>query len=471
MRERLTRRSRADSDGDRRDGSRTRDSSSIRSQLKSLVLRQNPELSPSMFSHGADSEDSIVGLLKQQRIKDRGATTTPKSYTFPADNPTSPPVQDEEPSPGYFSDDLEADHEPSFNTDPELPIVKRKDLCMIPHLLTKYPAFYVTDHNLPHTPFDLAKHVLNCTDSEKESLRDPQKSTTNGYNLVRDQGREWWDYNPQSDFLGPKGDAAYEAATKEYFNTATQLLQDICKQFNIVGEVIPKEIVNDRGYSSMRYLRYNEDMLETEINKKIRKHRRGESSESVEEHIKEQESPKFTFEPHTDLDVFTLIDSTEPSGLYVWNKRGKVFPAKPVKGAVLILAGDLMPCYTAIKGKSPLFDGKDAVSDRTVLPTAHTVWVPKGAGDRYSVEVSLRPKRNAVLWERTINIGSKEVMENTTFWWLATEKSRVDGRKCFMVDKAPEKKLEAERPAGAPGEKSVLLLGAVMTGPTSKFSW
>ncbi|KAF3912247.1 hypothetical protein AA313_de0201303 [Arthrobotrys entomopaga] len=470
MRERL-RRSRADSDGDRRDSSRQR-ASSIRSQLKSLVLRQNPELSPSMFNHTGDSEESIVGLLKQQRIKDREANTTPKSYTFPADDlPASPPAQDEEPNTGYFSDDIEAEYRPGFNTDPELPIVKRKDLCMIPHILTKYPAFYVTDHDLPSTPFNLAKQVLTFPDSDKESLRDPSKSTTNGYNLRKERGREWWDYNPQSDFLGPPNDEAYETATKEYFTKSTQLLQDICKQFNIVGEVIPKEIIDDHGFSSMRYLRYNEEMLESELNKKIRKHRRGESSESVEEHIEEQKKTKFTYEPHTDLDVFTLIDSTEPSGLYVWNKRGRVFPAKPIKDAVLILAGDLMPCYTAIKGKSPFFDGREAVGDRTVLPTAHTVWVPKGAGDRYSVEVSLRPRRNAVIWERTINIGSKEVVENTTFWWLATEKSKVEGRKCFMVDKAPEKKPVVERPAAAPGEKSVLLLGSVMTGPISKFSW
>ncbi|KAF3175587.1 hypothetical protein EYR41_008953 [Orbilia oligospora] len=313
----------------------------------------------------------------------------------------------------------------------ELPIVDYKDISQIPDILIKYPAIYLINHGLPPAPFSHARTLLTLPKKIKDTLRDP-KSTVHGYNNAKASGREWWDYNPAEKLLGPPDDEEFKKDTTEFFNQSIKMLQNICQQFNSRRQLIPQEVSEDVGFSTMRYLRYSPDVIDQQpqnpdqstYNTVLNSHRADDNGEAIP-HI----------EAHTDLDILTLITATEPSGLYVWNRRGEVFSAPPIDGTVLIMAGDLMPFFTSKPGKSPLdqHEGIEAIGEDTVLPTAHTVVVPRSAGERYSIAVFLRPRRDIIIDKRVVKRGEKEVEEETAFWWLATEKLHVEGRKCFLA--------------------------------------
>ncbi|KAK6510221.1 hypothetical protein TWF481_004937 [Arthrobotrys musiformis] len=316
-----------------------------------------------------------------------------------------------------------------------LPIIDYKDISQVPDVLTRFPAFYLTNHPLPPAPFHHARTLLGLPADVKDKLRDPGKSTVRGYSNAKASGREWWDYNPAENILGPPGNEEFAKDTPEFFKKSIEILQNICRQFNSVEELIPQEVIDEAGFSTMRYLRYSPDVIEQQpthggensqstYNSVLNSRRDGDDGQALP-HI----------EAHTDLDILTLITATEPSGLYVWNRRGEVFSAPPMDGAVLVMAGDIMPFFTSKPGMSPLaqHEGLEAVGENTVLPTAHTVVVPRSAGERYSIAVFLRPRRDMVVDKRVVNRGGKEVVEETAFWWLATEKLHVEGRKCFLA--------------------------------------
>ncbi|KAK6517531.1 hypothetical protein TWF281_004181 [Arthrobotrys megalospora] len=316
---------------------------------------------------------------------------------------------------------------------PELPIVDYDNISQIPKILTEFPAIYLTNHPLPPAPFNHARALLTLPKDVKDKLRDPGKSTVRGYNNAKASGREWWDYNPAEGMLGPPENTEFEEDTKAFFLKSVEVLQNICRQFNSQQQLIPQEVIDEAGFSTMRYLRYSPDVIDqqpsdensqTTYNSVLNSRRDGDDGEALP-HI----------EAHTDLDILTLITATEPSGLYVWNRRGKVFSAPPIEGTVFIMAGDIMPFFTSKPEMCPLaqYEGVEAIGENTVLPTAHTVVVPRSAGERYSIAVFLRPKREMVLHRRVITRGGKEVEEETAFWWLATEKLHVEGRKCFLA--------------------------------------
>ncbi|KAF3927005.1 hypothetical protein ABW20_dc0110209 [Dactylellina cionopaga] len=314
-----------------------------------------------------------------------------------------------------------------------LPIVHYTDLHLVPQILTKSPAFYLVGHPLPPPPFRHAKRLFASPDAKKEELRDPKKSTVRGYNQAKGSGREWWDYDPTEEMLAPD-DEEFRAATKEFFEKSIAALQDICQQFNVEEEVVPNELINDSGFSTMRYLRYSPELLEIGASEKeVKPTNLAYNGVLSDKGGDNDRLPNI--EAHTDLDALTLIAATDPSGLYVWNRRGKICSAPPIENTVLILAGDLMAYFTATKGKNPLYDGPSAIGEHTVLPTAHTVVVPKGVGERYSIAVFLRPKREMVVSKRILKRGEKEIVEETAFWWLALEKLEVEGRKCFLIEK------------------------------------
>ncbi|RVD81404.1 uncharacterized protein DFL_009269 [Arthrobotrys flagrans] len=317
----------------------------------------------------------------------------------------------------------------------ELPMVDYKDISQIPNILTKYPAIYLINHGLPPAPFNHARTLLTLPKDVKDNLRDPSKSTVRGYNNAKASGREWWDYNPADEILGPPNNSEFKEISINFFKKSISLLQTICQQFNSHKQLIPQEAILETGFSTMRYLRYSSEVIDqqpqdsnpqisTTYNSILNSHRANDNGEALP-HI----------EAHTDLDILTLITATEPSGLYVWNRRGEVFSAPPIDGAVFIMAGDLMPFFTAKPGMSPLeqHEGVEAIGEETVLPTAHTVVVPRSAGERYSIAVFLRPKRDMVIDRRVVRRGGKEVEEEIAFWWLATEKLNVEGRKCFLA--------------------------------------
>ncbi|KAK6351966.1 hypothetical protein TWF718_005114 [Orbilia javanica] len=317
--------------------------------------------------------------------------------------------------------------------DARLPVVDYNNISQIPNILTKFPAIYLANHGLPPAPFEYARTLLTLPESAKAKLRDPKKSTVCGYNNAKASGREWWDYNPSQDILGPPNNEEFKEYTTKFFNKSIEILHNICRQFNLKEQLIPQEVFDEAGFSTMRYLRYSPDVIDegTEnetsgvaYNSVLNSRRDGDDGEALP-HI----------EAHTDLDILTLITATEPSGLYVWNRRGQVVSAPPIDGTVLVMAGDLMPFFTSKPGMSPLeqHEGVEAIGEETVLPTAHTVVVPRNAGERYSVAVFLRPRRDMVLDKRVVARGGKEVNEETAFWWLATEKLHVEGRKCFLA--------------------------------------
>ncbi|KAF3207832.1 hypothetical protein TWF679_008163 [Orbilia oligospora] len=139
-------------------------------------------------------------------------------------------------------------------------------------------------------------------------------------------------------------------------------------------------------------------------------------------------------EAHTDHGILTLMTSTEPSGLYVWDRNGKIFSAPPISGTVMIIAGDLMTHFTALEGKSIINDGKGAIGEGTVLPSVHAVVLPKGGAERYSVAVFLRPKREMVVSKYRVKKEDGEIVEeNMTFGKWAEEKGQVRGRRCWVV--------------------------------------
>ncbi|KAF3154889.1 hypothetical protein TWF569_010510 [Orbilia oligospora] len=210
----------------------------------------------------------------------------------------------------------------------ELPIVDYKDISQIPDILIKYPAIYLINHGLPPAPFSHARTLLTLPKKIKDTLRDP-KSTVHGYNNAKASGREWWDYNPTEKLLGPPDDEEFKKDTTEFFNQSIKILQNICQQFNSRRQLIPQEVSEDVGFSTMRYLRYSPDVIDQQpqnpdqstYNTVLNSHRADDNGEAIP-HI----------EAHTDLDILTLITATEPSGLYVWNRRGEVFSAPPIDG-------------------------------------------------------------------------------------------------------------------------------------------
>ncbi|KAJ6261765.1 hypothetical protein Dda_2564 [Drechslerella dactyloides] len=336
---------------------------------------------------------------------------------------------------------------------PALPRVRYEDLHLIPQVLAAYPAFYLTDHPLPPPPFPQARQLLTAPESVKATLIDKNKSTTRGYHHAKNSRREWWDYSPENgDTRLMLDDEEFQGASTEYHDQSVELLKQICQQFNQNGDVaIPEEVLENGGFTTMRYLRYSPDVFNEQQTaegdilaagasrldgKKVDNANplakisfaKGEYTQSNDD---SDDLPRI--EAHTDLSLFTLIAATEPSGLYMWNRRCGVFPAPPVENAVLIMPGDCMAYYTAVKGMNPL-DSLDAISEKTVLPAAHAVVVPKEAGERYSVVVFLRPDRDAVVSRRMVRRKGVEEVEETALWWLATEKLEVEGRKCWLAD-------------------------------------
>ncbi|KAK6503818.1 hypothetical protein TWF481_008824 [Arthrobotrys musiformis] len=328
-----------------------------------------------------------------------------------------------------------------------LPIIHYEELYLIPEILTQFPAFYLVGHPLPPPPLQQAKHLLTSPDSIKQTLIHPRKSTVRGYNHAKPSGREWWDYTPDhGGTLLTLDDEAFRTSTREYFEKSIQLLQKICGEFNNTlnenGEkriVVPEEVINDIGFSTMRYLRYSPTILERPNN--IPKDEPPVASSSSSSHsASSSKSPKEDgyslprMEAHTDHGILTLMTATEPSGLYVWDRNGKIFSAPPIENTVLVIAGDLMTHFTSLEGKSIVDDGKEAIGEGTVLPTVHAVVLPKGNAERYSVAVFLRPKRDMVVSKHRIKKEDGNIVEeDMTFGKWAEEKGQVRGRRCWMI--------------------------------------
>ncbi|KAK6331372.1 hypothetical protein TWF730_004454 [Orbilia blumenaviensis] len=328
-----------------------------------------------------------------------------------------------------------------------LPIIHYEELHLIPQILTQYPAFYLVGHPLPRPPLPQAKQILTSPDSVKRSLIHPRKSTVRGYNHAKPSGREWWDYTPDNGgTLLTLDDESFRHVTREYFEKSIALLQKICGEFNTTytenGDkrmVVPTEVMNDIGFSTMRYLRYSPTILERPNVPKVEppvasSSSSSHSASSSSSKPKEDGYSLPRMEAHTDHGVLTLMTATEPSGLYVWDRNGKIFSAPPIENTVLVIAGDLMSHFTALEGKSIIDDGKHAIGEGTVLPTVHAVVLPKGGAERYSVAVFLRPKRDMVVSKHRVRKESGEIVEqDMTFGRWAEEKGQIRGRRCWMV--------------------------------------
>ncbi|KAF3917529.1 hypothetical protein AA313_de0200435 [Arthrobotrys entomopaga] len=355
-----------------------------------------------------------------------------------------------------------------------LPILHYTELHLVPQILTQFPAFYIVGHPLPPAPLSQAKKLLTSSDEVKAKLVHPRKSTVRGYNSAKSSGREWWDYSPEEGGtrLTLDDDEEFRIATKEYFEQSIALLQRICAEFNTAAEaegldiVVPEEIIKDPGFSTMRYLRYSPTLIDPEHkikeiveetktlavgattssgsssrSNKSSKSRESSTSPPARKEVDGTSLPRM--EAHTDHGVLTLMTATEPSGLYVWDRNGKIFSAPPIENTVLVIAGDLMTHFTAADGKSPL-DGEGAIGEKTVLPTVHAVVIPKGAGERYSVAVFLRPKKDLIVSRRKVKreenssgvdkpAVKKEETEEMTFGRWAEEKGDIRGRRCWML--------------------------------------
>ncbi|KAK6342393.1 hypothetical protein TWF718_007794 [Orbilia javanica] len=328
-----------------------------------------------------------------------------------------------------------------------LPILHYEELHMVPQILTQFPAFYLVGHPLPPPPLPQARQVLTASDSVKQGLIHPRKSSVRGYNHAKASGREWWDYTPDNGgTLLTLEDESFRHLTREYFEKSIELLQQICGQFNQTltenGDkriVIPQEVMEDIGFSTMRYLRYSPTILERP---NIPRNEPPVASSSSSSHSasSSRSQPKEDgyslprMEAHTDHGILTLMTATEPSGLYVWDRNGKIFSAPPIENTVLVIAGDLMSHFTAIEGKSIVDDGKEAIGDGTILPTVHAVVLPKGGTERYSVAVFLRPKRDLVVSKQRAKREDGEIIErDMTFGRWAEEKGQIRGRRCWMV--------------------------------------
>jgi len=308
-----------------------------------------------------------------------------------------------------------------------LPILHYSELHLVSDYLTKYPGFYLIGHPLPPPPFEQAKYLHTLPEEDKAKLVHPRRSTVRGYNHAKSSGREWWDYSPEDGgrHLSPN-DAEFQKTTKEYFDAGIKLLQQICKQFNIANktELVPNEVIDSPGFSTMRYLRYSPQVFPAKTK---------QQTEGVPTDDAGYDQPRM--EAHTDHGVLTLMTSTEPSGLYIWDKKGKIYDCPPVDGTVLVIAGDLMTHFTTINKKSPLDEG--AVGPKTVLPTPHAVLIPEGAGERYSVAVFLRPNKERVVSMRKVKMmeggEEKEIEESMSFSRWAEEKGKIRGRRCWMI--------------------------------------
>lgn len=346
---------------------------------------------------------------------------------------------------------LNPDYDPSTNltssssasvSDSDLlPIIHYSEISQVPELLTRFPAFYLVGHPLPPPPFARAKQILTLPDEEKRRLIHPRGSTVRGYNQAQGSGREWWDYSWEKggEFLTIQDDEEFKRETKEYFEGGIKILQEICAEFNKISEmedrgvVVPETVMEGVGFSTMRYLRYCGDLIPKEAVEGS-----GSSSprrkEIVREKPKEYELPRM--EAHTDHGILTLMTSTEPSGLYVWDRHGRIFSAPPIENCVLVIAGDLMAHFTGAERRSPL-EGANAIGEKTVLPTVHAVVIPKEKGERISVAVFLRPERDLVVSKRTIKEvvdgQEREVQDEMSFGRWAEEKGKFQGRRCWMV--------------------------------------
>ncbi|KAF3904443.1 hypothetical protein ABW21_db0209383 [Orbilia brochopaga] len=305
-------------------------------------------------------------------------------------------------------------------TSPLLPILDISELHLAPATLARSSAFYLVGHSLPPAPLDQAKQLLTSPATVKDTLRHPRGSTVRGYNSATGSGREWWDYSPeQGGTTLTLPDEEFQRATKAYFDAGIALLRRICEQFNTDTPIIPDEVLLDKGFSTMRYLRYSPAVFP--------KHTTSSTDTTTSTSNMNMTDPSTIprMEAHTDHGILTLMTATEPSGLYTWDRHGQIFSAPPLDNAVLIIAGDLMAHFTSLPGTN-ILDGDSAVGEDTVLPTVHAVVIPRDAGERYSVAVFLRPRRDMV-----VNRGGKD--EDMTFAKWADEKGKIKGRRCWMV--------------------------------------
>lgn len=318
------------------------------------------------------------------------------------DNTLSSPNYNFQSSPNRSNSNRSSNTNSSDLTDSDLlPIIHYEDLYLVPEILTQFAAFYLVGHPLPPPPLPQAKQILTSPDSVKQSLIHPRKSTVRGYNHAKPSGREWWDYTPDNGgTLLTLEDEGFRYLTREYFEKSIELLQKICGVFNQTltenGDkriVVPEEVMNDIGFSTMRYLRYSSTILERpniQNNGLPVASSSSSSSHSGSSRKSQQKEDGYSLprmEAHTDHGVLTLMTATEPSGLYVWDRNGNIFLAPPIENTVLVIAGDLMTHFTALEGKNIINDGKEAIGEGTVLPTVHAVVLPKGGAERYSVAV------------------------------------------------------------------------------------
>ncbi|KAK6515874.1 hypothetical protein TWF281_004465 [Arthrobotrys megalospora] len=406
----------------------------LTAHLKTLFASKRPKNPPKRKPPTREEK----GKFRATDDDDNTTTTTTTSPSY--NNQSSPKRSNSNRSSNTNSSDL---------TDSDLlPILHYEELHLVPQILTEFPAFYLVGHPLPPPPLSQAKQILTSTDSVKQSLIHPRKSTVRGYNHAKPSGREWWDYSPENGgTMLTLDDEEFRHSTREYFEKSIQLLQKICGEFNNntfteSGDkrvVVPEEVMSDIGFSTMRYLRYSPTILERPNAPKMEppvassssSSHSGSSSKSQQ---KEDGYSLPRMEAHTDHGILTLMTATEPSGLYVWDRNGKIFSAPPIENTVMVIAGDLMTHFTAMEGKNVINDGKEAIAEGTVLPTVHAVVLPKGGAERYSVAVFLRPRRDMVVSKHRVTKEDGEVVEeNMTFGKWAEEKGRVRGRRCWMI--------------------------------------
>ncbi|KAJ6256397.1 hypothetical protein Dda_8897 [Drechslerella dactyloides] len=320
-----------------------------------------------------------------------------------------PPLPDHSPDTSDDDDGDSAD-------EPAIPVLHLSELHRAPATLARSSAFYLVGHSLPPPPLHQAKQILTSSPEVKKTLVHPRGSTVRGYSSAKSSGREWWDYTPeQNGTLLTLPDEDFQETTRAYFTAGIALLQRVCATFNSAGSsstaagTVPEEVINDVGFSTMRYLRYSPSLLPT--------HAPATGGDTADP------SGIPRMEAHTDHGVLTLMTATEPSGLYIWDRGGRIFSAPPLPNAVLIIAGDLMAHFTSLPGRNILDDGALAVGRDTVLPTVHAVVIPQV--ERYSVAVFLRPPREMVV--------SSGRDGDVTFRRWADEKGRIRGRRCWMV--------------------------------------
>ncbi|EWC46047.1 hypothetical protein DRE_04621 [Drechslerella stenobrocha 248] len=407
----------------------------------------------SLFSFSAGRKNRRRAPTREEKGKAR-ATDPVRPPRPPASAPSSVPDNDSyTDNDDYDDDDHHYDHE--NNTEPRtlLPIIHYSDLRAVPETLTRFHAFYLTGAPLPPPPLPQARQLLTSPADVKRTLVHPRGSTVRGYNRAAGSGREWWDYSPENDGRDlTLPDEAFQVSTRNFFDSSIAVLQRICAEFTTPSgtPAVPEKVLTSAGFSTMRYLRYSPEVFPWDSSvsapgaattscscscssSSSSSSSSSGASASPRRHATGRDVDPSTLprmEAHTDHGVLTLMAATEPSGLYIWDRRGRIYSAPPVDGAVLIIAGDLMAHFTALEGRDILAgDGgvaAMAVGERTVLPTVHAVVVPSGVAERYSVAVFLRPRREMVLGR---GVGGEEM----TFGRWAEEKGRVRGRRCWML--------------------------------------